>query len=63
MSSSETEERGVDMKATVYFEYLYCKAFDRNIWYMVYYTKDNKILKCPVPKKFIQAFKQDIEEA
>ena len=51
------------MKATVYFEYLYCKAFGKNIWYMVYYTKDNNILKCPVPKKFIQAFKQDIEEA
>lgn len=51
------------MKATVSFEYLYCKALDANIWYVVYYTKDNKMIKCPVTKKFIQAFKQDIEEA
>lgn len=51
------------MKATVSFEYLYCEAWNRNIWYMVYYTKDNKMIKCPVPIKFIQAFKQDIEEA
>jgi hypothetical protein len=56
-------KRGMDMKATVSFEYLYCKALDKNIWYVVYYTKDNKMIKCPVTKKFIQAFKQDIEEA